>query len=62
MSDSKSSTLEKTIQAGDGLTIEYKSSFKYDINRFKSTGVKTQNKFVEKESRYHYYWERNRIK
>jgi len=42
-------TLEEKLHEGEGLKIEYKSSFKFDVNRFKATGVKTQSKHVEKE-------------
>jgi len=44
-----STTIEDKLKAGEGLSIEYKSSFKFDVNRFKATGIKTQSKFVEEE-------------
>ena len=41
--------LEEKLKAGEGLNLEYKTSFRFDQNRFKATGNKVQNDLVEKE-------------
>ena len=42
--------LEEKLKAGEGLNLEYKTSFRFDQNRFKATGNKVQNDLVEKEN------------
>lgn len=42
-------TLKEKLKSGEGLEIEYKTSFRFDQNRFKATGNKTQSDMVEKE-------------
>lgn len=42
-------TLEDKLKAGEGLKLEYKTTFRFDQNRFKATGNKTQSDIVEKE-------------
>ena len=40
---------DKELLKGESHTIEYKSSFKFNVDRFKKTGEKTISKDVEKE-------------
>ena len=45
----KDFTIEEKLLQGEGSVLEYKSSFKFDVNRFIATKVKAHSKEVEKE-------------